>query len=168
MPAQPLLRLLLPFNAEKGSCTDDTRVGLPGPLRLFTAMSIARAGIWALLASIGVAGCAGFGQPKPQPVVDPNAYPANYRNQVVTLLTTMLTDRADFRGALIAEPAIKPVGQSQHYVVCLRLNGHDQRKDKVAIYLAGVPTQYVDAKPEQCADAAYQPFKELEDATPAR
>jgi len=132
------------------------------------AMSIARAGRVALLASMSIAGCTGSRGTKPAEAVDPNAYPANYRTQIVDLLTTMLTDRADFRGALIAEPAMKPVGQSQHYVVCLQLNGHNQRKDKVVIYLAGVPIQYVDSKPEQCADAAYQPFKELEDMTPTR
>jgi hypothetical protein len=137
-------------------------------MKTHQAMRIARAGIWALLASIGLVGCTGFGKPKPEPAVDPNAYPANYRTQMVTLLTTMLTDRADFRGALIAPPALKPVGQSQHYVVCLQLNGHNQHKDKVVIYLAGAPTQYIDSKPEQCADAAYQPFKELEDMTPTR
>ena len=139
-------------------------------MQTHTAMRIARAGLWALLASMSVAGCTGsfFGKPKAEPAVDPNAYPANYRTQIVTLLTTMLTDRADFRGALIAEPAIKPVGQSQHYVVCLQLNGHNQRREKVVIYLAGVPTQFVNSKPEQCADAAYQPFKELEEATPTR
>ena len=129
-------------------------------------MRIARAGIVALLASISIAGCSGFGKPKPEPVVDPNAYPANYRTQIVTLLTTTLTDRADFRGALIAAPALKPVGDSQRYVVCLQLNGHNQRRDKVVIYLAGVPNFFLDAKPEQCADAAYQPFKELEAETP--
>jgi hypothetical protein len=132
------------------------------------AMRIVRASICVLLASIIVAGCSWSGKPKPAETVDPNAYPANYRTQIVTLLTTLLTDRADFRGALIAPPALKPVGQSQHYVVCLQLNGHNQHKDKVVIYLAGVPTQYIDSKPEQCADAAYQPFKELEDMTPTR
>jgi hypothetical protein len=125
-----------------------------------------RAGMVALLASMSVAGCSGFGRQKPEPVVDPNAYPANYRTQIVTLLTTMLTDRADFRGALIAAPVLKPVGDSQHYVVCLQLNGHNQRRDKVVIYLAGAPNFFLDAKPEQCADAAYQPFKELEAETP--
>jgi hypothetical protein len=28
-------------------------------------------------------------------------------------------------------------------------------------------TQFIDATPEQCADAVYQPFKELEAATPS-
>lgn len=131
-------------------------------------MTFVRTGIAVLLGSIGIAGCSGFGGSKPDPTPDPNAFPTNYKNQVLTLLRTNLTDRADFRGALIAAPALKPVGQSQHYVVCLRFNGHNQPKEKVVVYLGGTPTQFIDPKPEQCADAAYQPFKELDDVTPPR
>lgn len=117
------------------------------------------------------AGCSGFGGPKTQqaavPPPDPNAFPANYRIQIARFLATQLTDRADFRGALISPPVLKPVGDSQHYVVCLQFNGHTQIRNKVAIYLAGEITQFIDSKPEQCADAAYQPFKELESVTPS-
>jgi hypothetical protein len=81
-------------------------------------------------------------------------------------LRTELTDRADFRGALIAEPAMKPVGASQHYVVCLRFNGHNQRKDKAIVYLDGQVTQFVDSKPEQCGGAVFAPFQTLDDITP--
>ena len=67
----------------------------------------------------------------------------------------------------IAEPALKPVGPSQHYVVCVQFNPRGQIKTtKAAVYLSGQMTQFIDATPEQCADAVYQPFKELEAATP--
>jgi hypothetical protein len=132
-----------------------------------SARSIGRAGILALLASITVAGCSGFGSPKAQPPPpDPNAFPATYKNQILGLLNTSLTDRADFRGALIAPPVLKQVGDSQRYVVCLQFNGNNRRREKVVIYLNGIPNFYVDAKPDQCADAAYQPYKELDAATP--
>jgi hypothetical protein len=36
-----------------------------------------------------------------------------------------------------------------------------------AIYLSGNIVQFVDATPEQCGNAPYQPFKELEDVTPS-
>jgi hypothetical protein len=127
-------------------------------------MRISRAGIWVLLAL--VAGCSAG--PKPEPVADPNSYPANYQKQIAVFLRTTLTDRADFHGALIAEPAIKPVGQSQHYVVCLRFNGHSERKDKVVVFLAGGITQFVDATPEQCGGAAFAPFQALDDVTPPK
>ncbi|HEY2529382.1 MAG TPA: hypothetical protein VGJ20_15770 [Xanthobacteraceae bacterium] len=122
-----------------------------------------------LLAAAAVGGCTASSGPKPaKPAVDPNTYPADYRNQIVSFLVTELTDRADFHGALIAEPALKPVQQSQRYVACVEFNGHNEQKNKVAVFLAGEIAQFVDAKPEQCGGAAYQPFKELEDATPSK
>jgi hypothetical protein len=126
------------------------------------------AGTVSLLAAMTVAGCSGFGREKPAPAVDPNAYPTNYRKQIASFLLQTLSDRADFGGALITAPAMKPIGQSQHYVVCLQLNGHNQRRDKVVIYLDGAIQQFIDSKPEQCGDAVYQPFQELADETPPR
>jgi hypothetical protein len=142
-----------------------------------SAMATARTGIAVVLAAMAVAGCSGgFGGPKPakavqqQQPVDPNAFPASYRPQIAGMLTTLLTDRADFHGALIAPPVLKPIGQNQtqHYVVCLQLNGHGQHRNKVVYFLAGVPTQFIDATPEICGDSPYQPFTELEIAAPSR
>ena len=102
--------------------------------------------------------------------LDPNLYPANYRTQIAQLLSTLLTDRADFYGALISPPMLKPVAGSpnQHYVVCVQLNGHNVLRNKVVVYLAGQPTQFVDAGPQQCGDAAYQPFGELQIVKPEK
>jgi hypothetical protein len=122
-------------------------------------MKIARTGMALLLAATVVAACSGT--PKPASTADTNVLPANYRDQIATFLSTVLSDRADFRNSLIATPVLKQIGDSQHYVVCVQLNGHNQHKDKVVIYLATTINQYVDATPGQCADAAYQPFKEL-------
>jgi hypothetical protein len=130
-------------------------------------MGSARSGIVVLLA-MAAGGCGSFGGLKSEQAPDPNTYPANYRRQIASFLTTQLMDRTDFGGALIAAPAIKPVAESQRYVVCLQLNGHNQRKDKVVIYLTGDIQQFVDSKPEQCADATYQPFQELAKITPPR
>ncbi len=133
-------------------------------------MSLARAGMVILLASLSVTGCSGLGGRKAAPPVDPNAYPANYRSEIVSLLTTTLTDPGDFQGALIAPPTMRPVpdGREQHYVVCLQLNGHNETKNKVVIYLDGSPNEFVDATPEECTGAAYQPFPELAAARPGR
>lgn len=103
----------------------------------------------------------------PAPALDPNAYPANYRKQIATYLLTVLTERSDFYNTVISQPAIKPVLQSQRYVVCLQFNGRVQHKNKVVVYLAGTLQQFVDATPEQCGDAVYQPFQELAAAAPS-
>lgn len=128
-----------------------------------------------LLTVTALAGCSGglpgFGGPKrqqPAVTVDMNVYPANYRQQITTMLSALLRSRADYQNALIAPPALKPVADSSnlHYVVCLQFTARVEHRDKVVIYLGGDPQQYVDATPEQCAGVAYAPFTELAAALP--
>ena len=134
---------------------------------LHSAMRNYGAGTAVLLAAMTLAGCSGFGGAKKQEsLADPNAYPANYRTQITAFLRQSLTNRADFRGALISPPALKPVGDSQRYIVCVQFNPNSQIKSKVAIYFAGMISQFIDSTPDQCGDAAYQPFPELAAASP--
>jgi hypothetical protein len=124
-------------------------------------------GVALLFAAGMLAGCSGFNKKQEPAAVDPNVFPANYRSQLVTFLRQSLTHRADFRGAMVSEPVLKPVGESQRYVVCVQFNPRSTIKTRVAVYLAGQMTQFIDATPEQCANAAFQPFKELDAAIPA-
>jgi len=125
-------------------------------------------GFAAALLAIAVAGCS-FNTKVPEaPAVDPNLYPQNYRKEVAIFLSQQLMDRADFRGARISPLMLKQVGDSQHYIVCLQFNGNGEIKNKVAIYLAGQITQFVDTTPEQCGGAAYTPFTELEQTLPEK
>jgi len=117
------------------------------------------------MAAGALAGCSNKNQQTA--AIDPNAMPTNYRTALVAFLRQSLTNRADFRGAMISEPALKPIGGSQHYTVCIQFNTRSLLKTKAAVYLAGQMTQFVDATPEQCADASYQPFKELDAAVPS-
>ena len=110
-----------------------------------------------LAASVVIAGCSST----PKPAADANVLPTDYRNQVATYLGQVVSDRADFRSSLIGAPVLKQVGASEHYVVCVMLNGRNQHKEKLVIYLGANINQFLDATPGQCADAAYQPFKEL-------
>jgi hypothetical protein len=120
-------------------------------------MKIACLKVALLLASLAIAGCSNT----PKPAADANVLPTDYRNQVATYLGQVVTDRADFRNSMISAPVLKQVGASEHYVVCVQLNGRNQHKEKLVIYLGTAINQFVDAAPGQCADAAYQPFKEL-------
>ena len=120
-------------------------------------MKIACLTVALLLVSLAIAGCSNT----PKPAADANVLPTDYRNQIATYLAQLVTDRADFRNSMIGAPVLKPVGSSDHYIVCVMLNGHNQHKEKVVIYLGTNINQFVDATPGQCADAAYQPFKEL-------
>ncbi len=122
----------------------------------------------AAVVAIAVAGCS-FNTKVPEaPAVDPKLYPQNYRKQVAIFLSQQLLDRADFRGARISPPVLTQVGDSPHYIVCLQFNGHSEIKNKVAIYLSGDITQFVDSTAEQCGNAAYTPFTELEQTLPEK
>jgi hypothetical protein len=99
-------------------------------------------------------------------VVDANAAPANYKDQIATFLMTSLTDSADFRNSMISPPMLKPVGQNQHYVSCVLLDGRNEHKEKAVIYFAGNINQFVDATPDECGGADYQPFPELAKVAP--
>jgi hypothetical protein len=129
--------------------------------------TIRRPVMFLIMAAGALAGCSGFGNNQQATAADPNVFPTNYRSTLVKFLRVSLTNRSDFRAVTIAEPALKPVGTSQHYVVCIQFNPPGQTKTTMAaVYLSGQMTQFIDATPEQCADAVYQPFKELDAATP--
>jgi hypothetical protein len=127
-------------------------------------MNVHRAGMVLVMAAVALGGCSAR---KEQQVVDPNALPTNYRSTLVAFLRQSLTNRADFRGAMISEPVLKPIGESQHYIVCIQFNPRSQIKTKAAVFLSGQMTQFIDASPEQCANVVYSPFKELDAAIPS-
>src|SRR5215472_5208688 len=103
-----------------------------------------RVAIATALLAAAVAGCSFNTQRPPTPTVDPNTMPQNYRKQIAVYLSTELLDRADFRNARIAPPALKPVGgDTPRYVVCVQFSGRSQIKSKMAIYLAGEITQFL-------------------------
>jgi len=126
-----------------------------------------------LIAALAVSGCSSFGgtkRPQAEATVNPNVYPSNYREQIVGVLNMQLNNPVDFRTALISQPMLKPLADSSlpHYVVCLQFPNRSDHQIKVVIFLEAAPTQYIDATPQLCGDAAYQPFPELAKMTPAK
>lgn len=100
-----------------------------------------------------------------------NVRPANYRQDLVNAMHAYLNDPTGIRDAGIAEPARKPVGGLDRYVVCVRFNAKKRRneyagvKEVAAVFLAGRFDRFVEGKPdehEECAGATYAPFPELE------
>lgn len=120
-----------------------------------------------VLAAVGAMALAGCTSAKKDTApTDPNAYPVDYRKQLTEFLRQSLTSRADFRGALISQPILMPIGNSQRYMVCVQFHGGNVVKTKVAVYFAGMLAQFVDATPEQCGSVPYTPFTELAAAIP--
>ena len=96
-----------------------------------------------------------------------NVYPDNYRAEILAYQRSYLNDPTGIRGAGIAQPALKSVGSAERYVVCVRFNAKNATgayagvRDHLAIFLAGKLDQ-MGATRDQCRDATYEPFPELE------
>lgn len=123
---------------------------------------------WGVLACIGavamvLAACSS--SPK-EP--DPNIYPKEYKAQILLELQRLLDDPTNVRDAYISEPALVTVNKEQRYRVCVRSNSrnlvkeYEGSKDRIAYFYAGFLNQLVEATPEQCGSAAYQPWPELQ------
>ena len=125
----------------------------------------ARVSVLLALLSLCAAGCSSATD-KPNVVVNSEVYPANYKDQIAIFLQTILTNNADYHNSLISPPVMKTVGQNQHYVACVQLNGLNQHKEKAVIYFAGGINQFVDPTADECSGAAYEPFTELAKLAP--
>jgi hypothetical protein len=122
------------------------------------------------LFAFALGGCTGWGREPPP--VDPNLFPAKHREQVADFLRTYLNNPTKVRDAYISEPALKPVGQTVHYVSCVRYNPRDSKgqylgsTERAAIFFAGRLNQFLPANPDWCGTANYQRFPEAEVLVP--
>jgi hypothetical protein len=124
----------------------------------------------ALLTAVALSACGGLGFNKSAngPKVDPNIFPANYKTDMLSFLQTYLIDPTGIRDTFLAPPALKPFGTESRYVVCVRYNAMDGDhkytggKEKAVIYFGGKFNQFIDATPELCGGAPYEPFPELQ------
>ena len=102
------------------------------------------------------------------PDVDPNAVPTNFKQEILDALGRSLGDPTNVRDAFISEPALTSVGKDQRYTACVRFNARDASRryigstDRIAYFYGGHLNQLVEASKEQCGNAAYKPFPELE------
>jgi hypothetical protein len=105
---------------------------------------------------------------------DPNIFPSDYKNEILNTMTNSLDDPTNVRGAFISDPMLRSTGKEQRYTVCVRSNSRSGNKqytgstDRLAIFFGGHLNQLIDATKEQCGNAAYKPFPELENLCQAK
>ena len=96
-----------------------------------------------------------------------NLVPGNYRAEIVAYQRSYLNDPTGIRSAAISQPALRKVGNLERYVACVRFNAkapggaYTGVREHLVIFLAGKLDQ-MGVTREECKDAAYQPFPELE------
>jgi hypothetical protein len=115
--------------------------------------------------ALALAACAGS---SPKPEVDPNLFPADYKDQILKMMPEIVADPSYMRDTGISDLTLRPVGESNRYAVCVRFNPRKSKteyagvQERLAIFYGGKLAQFVKATPEQCGKAAYKPFPELE------
>lgn len=105
---------------------------------------------------------------KKEPDESPNLFPADYKDEILTTMTSTLENPTNVRDAYISDPVLRSAGKSERYVVCVRSdsrnanNHYTGTKDYIAFFYDGHLNQLIEATKEQCGSAAYKPFPELE------
>ena len=101
-------------------------------------------------------------------LVDPNVFPAQYKQEIADTLSRTLSDPTNIRDAYVSEPALTPVGKDQRYTACVRYSARNASRqytgstDRIAYFYGGHLNQLVEATKEQCGNAAYKPYPELQ------
>ena len=121
---------------------------------------------WLLMAVIAGA-LAACSSSKEVPV-DPNLFPADYKKEILDLLSNSLIDPTNIRNASISDPVLATVEKEQRYIVCIRYTPRDAARqytgstERIAYFYGGHLNQFIEASQGQCSKAAYKPFPELE------
>lgn len=119
-----------------------------------------------LILLLVLTGCASGGDRTDEPNV-----PKNYRADTLAFLRTYLNDPTQVREAAISEPQLRPIGPETRWTACLRYNARDTlgkyagARERLAVYHKGRFDRLIENAREQCKDAAYAPFPELERLT---
>jgi hypothetical protein len=130
-------------------------------------------GIAAILTCAALTACAGerqFSGVETQGGASVNVFPEKYRDEILAYQRSYLNDPTGIRSAGITQPALRKVGSVERYVVCVRFSakapagGYTGVRDQLVIFLSGKLDQMGPTR-EQCKDAAYEPFPELERLT---
>jgi hypothetical protein len=99
-----------------------------------------------------------------------NAYPTNYKTDILAAMRVYLSDPTAIRDAGISEPVLKSASliMPSRYMLCVRFNPkktatvYEGMREVAAIFVAGRFDQFVEPPKELCAGVTYAPFPELE------
>ena len=99
-----------------------------------------------------------------------NAYPTNYKTDILAAMHVYLNDPTAIRDASISEPVLKPATLTtpSRYMLCLRFNPkktatvYDGMREVAAVFVAGRSDQFIETPKDLCAGVTYAPFPELE------
>jgi hypothetical protein len=99
-----------------------------------------------------------------------NAYPTNYKTDILAAMRVYLSDPMAIRDASISEPVLKSASLTMpsRYMLCLRFNPkktatvYEGMREVAAVFVAGRFDQFIETPKDLCAGVTYAPFPELE------
>lgn len=102
-----------------------------------------------------------------------NAYPTNYKSDILGAMHAYLNNPTGIRDSGLSEPALKTIGNTTRYTACLRFNGkrdggndYAGSKQIAAVFLAGRFDHFIENSKDICTGVTYAPFPELEKLPP--
>jgi hypothetical protein len=96
------------------------------------------------------------------------AYPSNYRPELLAFMKTYLNNPVGVRDAALAEPVQRTVGGRPRYVTCLHFipresdGSYRELRERAVLYLNGRLDRVVENTGDLCSGAVYSPFPEME------
>ena len=101
--------------------------------------------------------------------VELNLQPTDAKSEILLEIPKVVGDPTNIRGAFLSAPVFNPNGPIKHYYSCVRFNPRDPNtrhylgsRDYIAHFFQGHLNQFVEATRDECGNALYQPFPELE------
>ena len=99
-----------------------------------------------------------------------NAYPTNYKTDILAAMHAYLNDPTAIRDASISEPVLKSASLTMpsRYMLCLRFNPkktatvYEGMREVAAVFVGGRFDQFIETPKDLCAGVTYAPFPELE------
>jgi hypothetical protein len=122
----------------------------------------------AIVGLLLLAGCGGGTSMQSSATGPTNTEPTTYKEDILAFLRTYLNDPTEVREAAISQPALKSVAGRTRYVACLRFNAKKSNgeyagaKERLVVFLSGRLDTMNETARDQCKDALYEPFPELE------
>jgi hypothetical protein len=121
-----------------------------------------------IIIALALSGCAGGHHRTDEEGI--NAYPTNYKTDILAAMHVYLNDPTAIRDASISEPVLKPATLTtpSRYMLCLRFNPkktatvYDGMREVAAVFVAGRFDQFIETPKDICAGVTYAPFPELE------
>jgi hypothetical protein len=96
------------------------------------------------------------------------AFPTNYRAEVLAFLKTYLNNPVGIREAVMAEPSQRTVNGRVRYVTCVRFaerqadGTYREPRERAILFINGRLDRVLQDSSEVCAGVAYASFPELE------